>query len=460
MAKALEALGRSDGLSGLGGFDEFCEGALAEHGCASVSVAVVDDERTVLARAYGLADVAEGRAATPGTVYGLASATKPFTALAVCLAADAGLLDLDAPLPGRHRFGAPTARQLARHRGGFPAYYDFRYADAADAGRPVDVARYAEQVRAPGGAFEYSNLGYRELGLLLERVTGRPPAAYLRERIAEPLGLDSFSLGPVSTGAGPVAARYTADGRAYPVCRSSHPTAGEGWATATDLARFARHGAGLLAPGTAAARHDALPIPGRLGYGLGLVVQRTADGEVMASHGGGMGGVAAMLIDLPGRGLSAAVLANSTNKAARDAVVGRLAAALAPGFDTAAHLAPVQEPARPFALAPGRWAGAVDTAEGGVLLRLVVRADGRVEVGLADRPALTVPAVASADWDVRLTAPLQLPTADARRNSPALGLELRAEEGRLTGRAIAFKDGDRSGLLGPYLVHDCTLRPV
>ncbi|MFJ1753308.1 serine hydrolase domain-containing protein [Kitasatospora sp. NPDC088134] len=457
MTHTLEAL---DGLDGLDGLDAFCEQALAEHGCASVSVAVVDDERTVLARAYGLADVAAGRAATPGTVYGLASATKPFTALAVGLAADAGLLDLDAPLPGRYRFGAPTARQLARHRGGFPAYYDFHYPETADGAPPVDVTRYAEQVRAPGGAFEYSNLGYRELGLLLERVTGRPAAGYLRERIAGPLGLDSFSLGPAPTGAGPVATRYTADGRAYPVCRTSHPVAGAGWATAADLARFARHGAGLLAPDTAAALYDAPPIPGRLGYGLGRVVQRTADGEVMASHGGGMGGVAAMLIDLPARGLSAAVLANSTNKAARDAVVGRLMAALAPGFDTAAHLAPVDDPALPFALAPGRWSGAVATAEGDVPLRLAVLADGRVEVALAGHPPLTVPAAAGAHRDVRLTAPLQLPTADARPNSPALGLELRAEDGVLTGRAVAFKPGDRTGLLGPYLVHSCTLRPA
>nr|WP_318552167.1 hypothetical protein [Kitasatospora fiedleri] len=98
--------------------------------------------------------------------------------------------------------------------------------------------------------------------------------------------------------------RYTPDGRVYPTCRTGHPAATSGWATAGDVALFARRSLGLLAPGTAAAVHDAPAIlgAGSLGYGLGRVVQRTADGTVISSHGGGMGGVASMMIDLPGRG--------------------------------------------------------------------------------------------------------------------------------------------------------------
>ena len=111
----------------LGELDEFCTKALAEHGCASVSLAVAERGELVLTKAYGLADVANQQPATPETVYGLASITKPFTATAVCLAADEGLLDLDAPLPGSYPWTAPTPRQLLQHRGGFPAFYNFHY---------------------------------------------------------------------------------------------------------------------------------------------------------------------------------------------------------------------------------------------------------------------------------------------------------------------------------------------
>jgi hypothetical protein len=222
------------------------------------------------------------------------------------------------------------------------------------------------------------------------------------------------------------------------------------------VARFAGTASRLLRPATAAAMDDAPPINEHVGYGLGRIVSHGA-GPVIRSHGGGMGGIAAMMIEVPERELSVAVLTNSTRKAARDAVVEHLMGLLVPGFHSS-RLSPATERTRPMALAPGTWAGEIDTAEGAVPLRIRILTGGQVEVRLADSPPVTVPAVASQRWDLRLSAPLQLPTADARLNSPAFGLELSAEQDRLAGRAVAFRDGDRDGLLGAYLVHACALR--
>ncbi|MFJ2092405.1 serine hydrolase domain-containing protein [Streptomyces sp. NPDC087901] len=437
----------------LGELDDFCTKVLADHGCASVSLAVVERGELVHTRAYGQADVAGRRQATPETVYGLASITKAFTATAVCLAADEGLLDLDVPIPGGYRWTAPTPRQLLQHRGGFPAFYNFHYESGP---LPIDIGRYRTLVREPGTDFEYSNIGYHELGRLLEAASGQDLAVFLRERIVEPLGLTSFGFGSVYAGPAPVAQRYAADGRAYATCHSGHPAAGAGWATAGDVALFARTASRLLRSATVEAMYDAVPINEHLGYGLGRIVSRGA-GAVVRSHGGGMGGIAAMMIDIPERELSAAVLANSTNKAARDAVVDHLMGALAPGFHSD-QLNPITERTRPMALAQGEWAGEISTAEGDIPLWIRIRAGGQVEVRLADGPPVTVSAVASQRWNLRVSAPLQLPTADARLNSPSFGLELSAEQDRLVGRAIAFKDGDRDGWLGAYLVHPCVLR--
>ncbi|MDH6137568.1 CubicO group peptidase (beta-lactamase class C family) [Kitasatospora sp. MAA4] len=433
--------------------DEFCARALAEHGCASVSVAVAERDELVLTRAYGQASVADQQPATPETVYGLASITKAFTATALCLAADEDLLDLDTPIPGSFQWTAPTPRQLLQHRGGFPAFYNFYY----DTGPlPIDINRYRTLVREPGTDFEYSNIGYHELGRLLEAVTGQNLGDYLRERITEPLGLTSFGYGPAYAGPAPVAQRYSADGRAYATCFSGHPAAGAGWATAGDIARFARTTSQLLKPATIAAMHDAVPINEHLGYGLGRIVSRGI-GPVIRSHGGGMGGVAAMMIEIPERELSVAVLANSTNKAARDAIVDHLVGILAPGFSSD-QLNPVTEQTRPMALAQGEWAGEISTAEGDIPLWIRILANGQVEIRLADGPPVTASAIASQRWDLRVSARMQIATADARLNSPSFGLELRAERDRLAGRAIAFKDGDRDGWLGAYLVHPCVLR--
>lgn len=433
--------------------DEFCARTLAEHGCASVSVAVAERDELVLTRAYGQASVADAQPATPETVYGLASVTKAFTATAVCLAADENVLDLDTPIPGSFPWTAPTPRQLLQHRGGFPAFYNFHY----DTGPlPIDINRYRTLVREPGTDFEYSNMGYHELGRLLEAATGRDLGDYLRERIFEPLGLSSFEYGSAYPGQSPVAQRYSADGRAYATCFSGHPAAGAGWATAGDVALFARTASRLLKPATTAAMHDAVPISEQLGYGFGRIVSRGA-GPVIRSHGGGMGGIAAMMIEVPERELSVAVLANSTNKAARDAIVNHLMGILAPGFSSD-QVNPVTEQTRPMVLAQGEWAGQISTAKADIPLRIRILADGQVEIRLADGPPVIAPGRASQRWDLRVSAPIQLPTADARLNCPSFGLDLRVERDRLAGRAIASKDGDRDGWLGAYLVHSCVLR--
>ncbi|HEV2637421.1 MAG TPA: serine hydrolase domain-containing protein [Actinocrinis sp.] len=432
--------------------DELCVQALAEHGCPSVSVAVADRDELVVHRAYGLASVADRQPATPETVYALASVTKAFTATAVCLAAEEGLLGLDAPIPGTFQWTAPTARQLLQHRGGFPAYYNFHYGPGP---LPIDIDRYRTLVRVPGTDFEYSNLGYQELGRLVQAATGQDLGDYLRERIAEPLGLTSFGYGPTYTGSAPVARRYSADGREYPTYVSGHPAAGAGWASAGDVALFARTGSRLLAPATLAAMHDAVPINDHVGYGLGRIVSRGA-GPVVRSHGGGMGGVAAMMIEVPERDLSVAVLANSTNKAARDSIVDGLMGILVPGFSRD-QINPVTEQISPMVLGPGEWSGQISTPDGEIPLQLRILADGQVQIRLADGPAVTAPATASQLWDLRVYAQVQLPTADARLNSPTFGLHLRAERDRLAGRAIAAKDGDREGWLGAYLVHPCVL---
>ncbi|MFE9610704.1 serine hydrolase domain-containing protein [Streptomyces sp. NPDC006012] len=438
------------------GLGDYCSEVLREHGCPSVSVAVAEKGEVVLAEAYGWADVAAGRAATPDTAYTLASVTKPITAVAVCLAADDGLLDLDGPVAGEYRWPgpAPTVRQLLRHRGGLAAHYDFRYGPGE---RRIDADRYATLFREPGSGFEYSNLGYRILGLTLEAATGRPLAEFVRERVFAPLGLVHCGLGPTFPGAAPTASRYTADGRAYPAYDSSHPGASLGWAPAGELAVFALSYERLLRPETAAAVREALPVHDHLGYGLGWCVSRTSD-PVVQSHGGGMGGVAAMLVAVPERDLSVAVLTNSTGKAARDAVVGRVLGALVPGFTPESISPAVPEASHPLDLPAGTWAGTIATPERDVPVGLRVLTGGRAELEL-DGESKVSTADASAEWDLRAVFPLQLPTADARINSPLLGLRLRYDSGRLTGLAQAYKDGDRDGLLGNLLSHGCRLKP-
>ncbi|MFJ1647600.1 serine hydrolase domain-containing protein [Streptomyces sp. NPDC088258] len=437
------------------GLEEFCTGVLQRHGCASVSVAVVERDEVVLAEAYGLADRETGRAATADTVYGLASITKPLTATAVCAAADEGVLDLDAPLPGEFGGAAPPSiRQTLQHRGGFGGHYDWRYGDDRDrdpAVPAIPTSWYAGHLyRAPGSGFEYANLGYRALGSLLGDLDRQ-----IRVRVAEPLGLSSLRVGDTYPGPAPAAVRHAADGRAYPVCRSGHPAATAAWATASDVALFAQNCARLLTPSTAAAVYDAPPVGPAQGYGLGWSVS-TGAGPLLYSHSGSMGGVANMVVRIPERERAVAVLTNSTGKAARDAILHHVLDRVAPGFDPAG-LSAIPATGRAATLAEGGWTGRIVTREGDIPLRIDVLADRRIEVRLDGAGTATAPIEASADWDLRALVPLQLPTADARIDSPLLVLELALRKGRLTGAARAVTSGEGTGWLGNYLSHPCEL---
>src|SRR4051812_36225401 len=72
--------------------------ALKKSGAPSVSVAVVQDGKLSFAKAFGLADIAAGRAADPKTRYAVGSISKQFTAAALLLLQEEGKLSIDDPV--------------------------------------------------------------------------------------------------------------------------------------------------------------------------------------------------------------------------------------------------------------------------------------------------------------------------------------------------------------------------
>ena len=139
------------------------------------------------------------------------SVTKLFTANLVYRAVDAGLLDLDAPLPqidAEPEFpyaGEMTVRQLLAHRSGIVNYRDSsRY--AADPSSVVGVSDAIASSMAdplasqPGAAPLYSSTNYLLLGRLLEQVTGVDYDALLAQELLQPLGLTSATHLPPDPG--------------------------------------------------------------------------------------------------------------------------------------------------------------------------------------------------------------------------------------------------------------------
>ena len=162
------------------------------------AVLVARHGEPLVMKGYGLAELETGRCVTEATNFRLASLTKQFSATAILLLREEGLLSLEDPivrylpeLPGyAHRV---TVRQLLQHLSGLPDYEEYLKITHLVPVREHEVPfmiRDADSLLAPEGtAYHYSNTGYALLGVIAERAAGLPYPEVLRSRIFAPLGM-------------------------------------------------------------------------------------------------------------------------------------------------------------------------------------------------------------------------------------------------------------------------------
>lgn len=134
---------------------------------------------------------------TPETRTVLFSVSKGVTTICLLMAAERGMLELDAPVArywpefAAHGKHPATVRMLLAHRAGLAAPEADLSTDDVAAWYPVTEA-LARQKPAwePGSAYAYHALTVGWLaGEVLRRATGLRPGRWLREHIAGPLGL-------------------------------------------------------------------------------------------------------------------------------------------------------------------------------------------------------------------------------------------------------------------------------
>jgi CubicO group peptidase (beta-lactamase class C family) len=215
------------------------------------SVLVLRDGKPAVRRSYGLADLEQRTTSTPDTNYRLASVTKQFTAAAILLLNEANKLGLDdsvrkwlPELPEAAQ--AVTIRHLLTHTGGLIDYEDF-VADDAPQVHDADVLRLLAKPNRTyfpaGSAYRYSNSGYALLALIVEKASGQRFAAFLRERIFAPLGMQNTVAFEDGVSTVPVRAfGYSAGGGAWKGTDQSSTSAvlGDGgiYSSIDDLARW------------------------------------------------------------------------------------------------------------------------------------------------------------------------------------------------------------------------------
>ncbi|MEU4554473.1 serine hydrolase domain-containing protein [Micromonospora violae] len=243
--------------------------------------------------------------------YRVGSISKTMTATLIMQLRDAGRLALDdrleQHLPGTG-VGALTLRQLLGHASGMQREPEGDWWERA-AG--VDLPTLLAGVDAnkiaypPHRAYHYSNLAYGLLGGLLERLTGKPWADLLDERILTPLGLHRTTYAATEPYArGYVVHPWHHTLREEPrTDTGAMAPAGQLWSTIENLSRWAAFLADPDPSVLAAETLTEMCAPVVIsdldswseGHGLGLELYR--DGErVYVGHGGSMPGYVASLV--------------------------------------------------------------------------------------------------------------------------------------------------------------------
>jgi serine-type D-Ala-D-Ala carboxypeptidase len=137
-----------------------------------------------------------GSALDDNTRFDLASVSKPMATVAIAMVLVAeGRLDLDTPVRTYLQGAATlaTVRQLLAHSAGCAAHVEFfRYLRAVQPPNPRELLvqrAMREPCDVPGVASVYSDLGFIQLGAVLERAANQPLEVAFAELVAEPLGL-------------------------------------------------------------------------------------------------------------------------------------------------------------------------------------------------------------------------------------------------------------------------------
>jgi len=306
-----------------------------ESGVPGLAAAVVNDRGIVWSTTLGRVDTAPSSGPINGeTIFSIQSMTKSFTALAVLLAVQDGLLDLDAPiaryLPGfrvNSRFEAHpesliTLRHLLSHRSGVVHEAPF--------GNTTDLAygfeRHVESLSRTwlqfpvGYCYSYSNGGVDLAGYVLQVLSGRPFARYLRERALNPLRMTRSSADfDAVERAGNRARGHWTSPDPLPVRFSMIPAGGL-YSSLEDMARYlmfhlnrGQVGGRRVLRGDLMSEFHSIqfPLPGqRMGYALGLF-RNSLITPYGVWHAGGGHGFFSYVAAYPDLNLGVVVLTNS-----------------------------------------------------------------------------------------------------------------------------------------------------
>ncbi|WP_328298022.1 beta-lactamase family protein [Streptomyces sp. NBC_00435] len=287
---------------------------MSETGVPGVTVGLWAPGKGSYVKSFGVADKATGAPMKPDLGVRIGSETKTFTVTALLQLVDQGKLALDDTI-GKYISGVPngdriTLRELAGMRSGLYNYsedpgFDAKITSTFTPQQLLDISFKHPVNFEPDAKFEYSNTNLILLGLLVQKITGRPLDEVIAQDVVKPAGLSGRTL--LASGTEfpePHAHGYTNDLPGGKIVDATNLDPSWAWAAgamASDLqdlriwAKTLATGT-LLTPATQAQRLKTQPIgiiPGD-GYGLGIF-----NVQGWLGHNGSLPGYETLTVYLP-----------------------------------------------------------------------------------------------------------------------------------------------------------------
>ena len=303
-----------------------------EPGCA---VAVSQNGKIVVNKAYGSADLERDVPISTNTVFDAGSVRKQFVAAAILLLVEEGKLsladDVRKYLPQLPSYGHKiTVDYLLTHTSGIRDWQPLLNLAGGDPDAMTMILRQRELNFAPGEEWSYSNSGYVLLPEIVARVSGMPFSEFARKRLFEPLGmkLTTYVDDPLRLIKNRALAYKKEAGNWKMDMYLGNDRGGVGglFTTASDLVTWndalSNNRLGTFV--TQKLQEPATLNNGRkLSYARGLQVDPFRRGGQLVWHSGGAAGYSTIAGRLPEQGLSVAIMCNADGSA-RSAYAGRL----------------------------------------------------------------------------------------------------------------------------------------
>lgn len=295
---------------------------------SGVAVLISKDGKIIYNKGFGFADIGNKVPVTTDTKFRIGSISKQFISSSILKFQEEGKISIQDKLskfiPDFPRGNEVTIHHLLTHTSGIHSFTD-RPNFMKFVTLPVSSKSMVDTIKAypfdfnPGDRYLYNNSGYFLLGYLIEQISGKSLADFLKENIFEPLGMKNSGIYQTNLLLNNEAYGYSIENgkiiKAQNWDMSQAGGAGAIYSTVNDLYLWneAVFNEKVLTDESMKAAFTPLVLNNKqtIEYGYGWSLQNLR-GLKFISHGGGLNGFLSFLTRQPEQKITISVLCNST----------------------------------------------------------------------------------------------------------------------------------------------------